>query len=182
MVSLLSLASDGGTVEIAVVGSEGFVGVSALLQVESMPYRAVVQVEGSASRIDIKKLREVFDEQLYLRRLILRYLHALMTQIAQSSVCNRFHSIEQRLARWVLSSRDRVHRNSFPYTQEFLSYMLGADRSSVTLAAGVLKRAGLIEYTRGNITIVDPKALEQVACECYQLLKREFQDILQPPS
>ena len=177
MVSLVSMTSEGASVEVAMVGREGLLGVTAILQVESSPYRALVQVPGGASRIEIKKLKILFDERASLRRLILRYLHALMTQTAQSAVCSRFHSVEQRLARWILSSRDRARRNSFRYTQEFLSNMLGADRSTTTLAAGVLKRAGLIKYTRGTITILNSKELEQVACECYHVVKREFQDI-----
>ena len=176
MVSLVSMTSEGTSVEVAMVGREGLIGVTAMLQLESSPYRALVQVAGGASRIEIKKLKILFDERVTLRRLILRYLHALMTQTAQSAVCSRFHSVEQRLARWILSSRDRARRNSFSYTQEFLSNMLGADRSTTTLAAGVLKRAGLIKYTRGTITILNSKELEQVACECYHVLKREFQD------
>jgi CRP-like cAMP-binding protein len=177
MVSLLSLTSDGTSVEVATVGSEGLIGVAALLQAKSIPYQAVVQSGGGASRIEIDKLKTLFDERVSLRRVVLRYLHALMTQTAQSAVCNRFHSVEQRLARWILSSRDRTHRKSFGYTQEFLSHMLGTDRSSTTLAAGMLKRAGLIQYTRGTIRILDSKGLEQVVCECYHLVKREFEDI-----
>ena len=182
MVSLVSMTSEGTSVEVAMVGSEGLIGVTAMLQVESSPYRALVQVPGGASRIEIKKLKILFDERVTLRRLILRYLHALMTQTAQSAVCSRFHSVEQRLARWLLSSRDRAHKNSFNYTQEFLSTMLGADRSTTTIAAGVLKRAGLVKYTRGTITILNSKELEHVACECYQVLNREFQGILHSSS
>ena len=103
-----------------------------------------------------------------------------MAQIAQSAVCNRFHTIDQRLARWILSSRDRTRRNSFPYTQEFLAQMLGVDRPAVTIAAGLLKRASLIDYKRGTIAIIDAKGLEKVACECYPRLKREFQAIWRP--
>jgi CRP-like cAMP-binding protein len=176
------MTSEGTSVEVAMVGREGLIGVTAMLQVESSPYRALVQVPGGASRIEIKKLKILFDERVTLRRLILRYLHALMTQTAQSAVCSRFHSVEQRLARWLISSRDRAHKNSFNYTQEFLSTMLGADRSTTTIAAGVLKRAGLVKYTRGTITILNSKELEQVACECYQVLNREFQGILHSSS
>src|SRR5215470_11950740 len=116
----------------------------------------------------------------------LKYLYfpheSLVAQVAQSAVCSRFHSIEQRLARWILASRDRTRRNSFPYTQEFLGHMLGADRSSVTIAAGLFKRAGLIDYRRGSITVIDSKGLEKLACECYSLLKREFQAVAHPPA
>lgn len=174
IVSLVTVMSDGASIAVANVGSEGLVGCGGLLQVESIPYRAVVKVPGCASRISIKKLKEVFDERATVRREVLRYLHSLMTQIAQSAVCGRFHSIEQRIARCILSSRDRIHKNSFPYTQEFLAQMLGADRSSVTLANGALRRAGFIDYKRGTITILDSKGLEQMACECYHLLKKEF--------
>ena len=178
IVSLVSVMPDGASIAVANVGNEGLIGCGGLLQVESMPYRAVVKVPGCASRIAIKKLKEIFDERLTLRREVLRYLHSLMTQIAQTAVCGRFHSIEQRLARCILSSRDRIHKNSFPYTQEFLAQMLGADRSSLTLAAGALKRAGFIEYKRGTMTILDSEGLEQVVCECYHLLKREFKNRL----
>lgn len=174
IVSLVTVMSDGSSIAVANVGNEGLVGCGGLLQVDSIPYRAVVKVPGRASRIAIKKLKDIFDERVAVRRDILRYLHSLMTQIAQSAVCGRFHSLEQRIARCILSSRDRIHQNSFPYTQEFLAQMLGADRSSVTLANGVLRRAGLIDYKRGTITILDSDGLEQVACECYQLLKKEF--------
>lgn len=174
IVSLVTVMSDGASVAVANVGNEGLVGCGGLLGIESTPYRAVVKVPGRASRIGIKKLKELFDERVTVRREILRYLHSLMTQIAQSAVCCRFHSLEQRIARCLLSSRDRIHENSFPYTQEFLAQMLGADRSSITLAAGALRRAGFIEYKRGSITILDSGGLDQVACECYHLLKQEF--------
>ena len=174
IVSLVTVMSDGASVAIANVGNEGLIGCGGLLQKKSIPYRAVVKVPGRASRIAIKRFKELFDERVTVRREVLRYLHSLMTQIAQAAVCSRFHSIEQRIARCILSSRDRMHKNSFSYTQEFLAQMLGADRSSVTLAAGALRRAGFIEYKRGTITILDSEGLEQVACECYHLLKQEF--------
>jgi CRP-like cAMP-binding protein len=177
MVSLVSVTSEGATIEIAMIGSEGMVGIAGLLDVESPSYRAVVQVPGGAFRIAINTLQAIFDTDMVLRRLLLRYLHALLMQLAQSAVCSRFHSVEQRLARWLLASRDRVQSDTFPYTQEFLSHMLGTDRSTVALAAGVLKRAGLINYTRGMITMVNPKELEEVACECYQILRQEFQQL-----
>jgi len=182
MVSMVSVVAEGTSVEIAMVGPEGLVGATALLQRESIPYRIVVQVPGGASRIELKKLKRLFDEHVRLRHLICRYLHALVAQVAQSAVCSRFHSIEQRLARWILASRDRTRRNTFPYTQEFLGYMLGTDRSSVTIAAGLFKRAGLINYRRGSITVIDSKGLEKLACECYSLLKREFQVVAHPPA
>jgi CRP-like cAMP-binding protein len=182
LVSLVSVVSEGNSVEIAMVASEGLIGASALLHGESIPYRAVVQVPGGASRIEFKKLKRLFEDDVTLRHLILRYLHALMAQIAQSAICNRFHTIDQRLARWILSSRDRTRRNSFPYTQEFLAQMLGVDRPAVTIAAGLLKRASLIDYRRGTIAVIDEKGLEKVACECYPLLKREFQAIWGRPS
>jgi CRP-like cAMP-binding protein len=174
IVSRVTVMSDGTSVAVANVGNEGLVGCGGLLQAETIPYRAVVKVPGLATRIAIKKLKEIFDERAAVRRELLRYLHSLMSQLAQSAVCGRFHSLEQRIARCLLSSRDRIHKNSFPYTQEFVAQMLGADRSSVTLATGALKRAGFIEYKRGNITILDSGGLDQVVCECYHLLKQEF--------
>jgi CRP-like cAMP-binding protein len=177
-VSLVTVLSDGTSVAVANVGDEGMVGCGALLGVESTPYRAVVKAPGPASRVPVKKLKELFDERLSVRRELLKYLHSLMEQLAQSAVCSRFHSLEQRIARCLLSSRDRIHENSFPYTQEFISQMLGADRSSVTLAAGLLRRAGFIEYQRGTITILDSEGLDQIACECYHLLKQEFKSRL----
>lgn len=180
IVSLVTVMSDGTSVAVANVGNEGLVGCGALLQAETIPYRAVVKVPGLASRIEIKKLKELFDERATVRRELLKYLHSLMAQLAQAAVCGRFHSLEQRIARCLLSSRDRIHKNSFPYTQEFVAQMLGADRSSVTLAAGALKRAGFIEYKRGNITILDSAGLDQVVCECYHLLKQEFKTAKMP--
>jgi CRP-like cAMP-binding protein len=179
IVSLVTTMSDGTSVAVANVGSEGLVGCGALLQAETIPYRALVKAPGHASRIAIKKLKELFDERVTVRRELLKYLHSLMEQLAQSAVCGRFHSIEQRIARCLLSSRDRIHENTFPYTQEFIAQMLGADRSSVTLAAGLLRRAGFIEYQRGSVTILDSEGLDQIACECYHLLKQEFKS--KPP-
>lgn len=176
--SLMSLTEGGGSVEIVLIGSEGVVGVAGLLGTDTTPYRVVIEAAGRARRIEIAALKTLFDQSPALRRLVLRYLHALLVQIAQSSVCNHFHSVEQRLAYWMLASQDRTKADKFPYTQEFLSDILGTDRVSVTRAALALKRAGVIDYARGVITILDRAGLEKFSCECYRIVKAEFEQFL----
>lgn len=173
MISLLSTTEDGETIEVSMVGDEGMVGVPAILGVNITPYEIMVQIETDALMVKADVLRREFTRGGRLHDLLLRYTHALLCQISQSAVCNRFHTIDQRLCRWLLISRDRVHADTFPLTQEFISHMLGVPRTSVTMTAGELQRAGLILYTRGRITILDGNGLEAAACECYRVVKNE---------
>ena len=178
LISLISLGEDGATLEVGMMDSEGAAGLMGLMGPSTVPYRALVQVPGTALRVKLEILRDLFEKRQALRRKLLGYLHALFTQVAQSAVCNRFHSLEQRLSRWLLDSQDRLNINTFPYTQQLLSTMLGADRVTVTLAAGSMKTAGSIEYTRGQITILDRERLESSSCECYRIVKTQFQQFL----
>lgn len=171
MVSLLSSTREGSTIEVATVGSEGLAGLPAVLRVERSPYRVMVQIGGQAARASAGAICEAFDRSPALRELLLRYSHALLTQVSQSAVCNRFHTTGQRLARWLLVTRDRVGSDSFELTQEFLSHVLGTPRTSVTAAAFSLQAAGLIRYSRGRIMLTDPPGLESASCECYLVVK-----------
>src|SRR5580704_2014835 len=174
VVSLIALTERGSTAEVGMVSNEGLVGISGLLGPNTNPYRAIVQVPGTAWRIKLKVLRAEFRASPAIQDIVHKYLHALLTQIAQSAVCNRFHTIEQRLARWLLGSQDRVGKDTFHYTHDFLARMLGTDRSSVTLGVGILRRAGLISNSRGRVTILDRTGLEAVSCECFFITKAEF--------
>jgi CRP-like cAMP-binding protein len=171
MVSLLSSTSDGSTVEVAMVGSEGMTGLPAVLRVETSPYQVMVQIRGDAVRVSARAVRRAFDQSPVLRDLLLRYAHAVLMQVSQSAVCNRFHTTEQRLARWLMVTRDRTGSDSFELTQEFLSHMLGAPRTSVTAVAAAFQRSGLIRYSRGRITVTDLARLEITSCECYGVVK-----------
>lgn len=168
MISILAITEDGSTTEISMIGNEGVAGISALLGVKEAPFRVEVQIPGRGMRIRTSVLVEEFSRGGLLRDLTLRYTHSLIFQISQSAACNRFHTIEQRLCRWLLVARDRVKSDTLYLTQETLSHMLGANRTNVTAAAGSLKSAGLIAYRRGSIQILDRKELERAACECYR--------------
>lgn len=178
LISLISLGEDGASLEVGMMDSEGAAGLLALIGPRTQPYRALVQVPGLALRVRLEILRDLFEKRKALRHQLLRYLHALFTQVAQSAACNRFHSLEQRLSRWLLDSQDRLNVDTFPYTQQLLSTMLGADRVTVTLAAGAMKTAGLIQYTRGQITILNRAQLESTSCECYRIVKNQFRQFL----
>lgn len=169
--------TDGGSVEVGTIGLEGLVGVPVLLRATSEPTRAIVQVEGEAYSISAKAFRGVVTESKHMERIFLRYALALFNQVAQSVACNRLHSLEQRCARWLLITHDRVDGDKFKLTQEFLSYMLGVHRPAVTLAAGVLQDAGFIRYSRGNITIVDRLGLEGASCSCYQATRDDYESL-----
>jgi CRP-like cAMP-binding protein len=171
MLSLLSSAEDGSTVEVAMAGTEGMAGLPAVLGVESSPYRIAVQIGGEALRVGAGDLREAFDGSPVLRGLLLRYAHALLTQVSQSALCNRFHTVDERLCRWLLVTRDKAGSDRFELTQESISHMLGVPRTSVTTAAASLRRAGLIDYSRGRITITDLPRLAAASCECYLTVK-----------
>ncbi len=178
IVSLLYVMADGASAEIAVVGNEGIIGIALFMGGESMPNRAVVQSAGHAYRLKGQLLKEEFNRSGALQQLLLRYTQALLTQMAQTAVCNRHHSVDQQLCRWLLLSLDRLPSNELTMTQELIANMLGVRREGVTEAAGKLQSAGLIHYSRGRITVVDRPRLEAQACECYGVVKREFDRLL----
>lgn len=182
VISLLYTMEDGSTAEMGLVGNDGLVGVAIFLGGETTPNRAVAQIAGSALRMNAKVLRDEFAQGGRFQQLLLRYTQALITQISQTAVCNRLHSVEQRLSRWLLLSHDRVRSNHLVMTQEFISNMLGGRRESVTVSAGRLQDKGLIHYSRGHITILDRKGLEANVCECYQIVRLEFDRLLGPKS
>lgn len=167
MVSLLATAGAHATVQVAMVGNEGIVGIPAFLRVNVMPYRVTVQLPTTALRVRASVLSAEVNTCGALTDALLRYLHMLVTQITQSAVCNRYHTIEERLCRWLLLSRDRAHSDVLPLTQETLANMLGVQRTGVSAAAGALQRAKLIGYRRGRIRILDDRGLKATACECY---------------
>lgn len=168
MICLLSTTESGRTIEIAMISNEGIAGIPIILRCEAAPYQVMVQLAGNALRIRAGALRAEFDRGGHLQHLLLQYTHTLLMQIAQSAACNRFHTVEERLCRWLLVSRDRVQTDTIRLTQEFLSQMLGTPRSSVTTVAVALQREGLIAYRRGRITILDRSAMESASCECYR--------------
>jgi CRP-like cAMP-binding protein len=178
IVSLLYVMKDGASAEIAIVGNEGVVGVSLFMGGETTPSRAVVQSAGHACRLPSRRLKEAFAAGGALQHLLLRYTQALITQMAQTAVCNRHHSIEQQLCRWLLLSIDRLQADVLVMTQELIANMLGVRREGVTDAAGKLQADDIIRYSRGRITVVDRVRLEQRVCECYGVVKREFERLL----
>ena len=178
IVSLLYVMKDGASAEIAVVGNEGLVGIALFMGGETTPSRAVVQSAGYAHRLSSRVLKREFELGGALQHLLLRYTQALITQMAQTAVCNRHHSIEQQLCRWLLLSIDRLPTNVLTMTQELIANMLGVRREGVTEAAGKLQEAGLIHYSRGRITVVDRPKLEARVCECYAVVKKEFDRLL----
>ena len=178
IVSLLYVMEDGASAEIAVVGNEGVVGVSLFMGGESTTSRGVVQSDGHAYRLNAQLLKDEFFRAGPMQRLLLRYTQALLTQMAQTAVCNRHHSLDQQFCRWLLLSLDRLSSNELVMTQELIANMLGVRREGVTEAAGNVQRAGLIEYQRGRITVLDRPGLEARACECYQVVKKEFDRLL----
>jgi CRP-like cAMP-binding protein len=178
IVSLLYVMEDGASAEIAVVGNEGIVGVSLFMGGETTTSRAVVQSAGHAYRLQGQLLKDAFFRAGPMQRLLLRYTQALLTQMAQTAVCNRHHSVDQQLCRWLLLSLDRLPSNELTMTQELIANMLGVRREGVTGAAGKLQEAGLIEYHRGHITVVDRPGLEARVCECYEVVKKEFDRLL----
>ena len=177
VVSLVYTTQEGTTVEVGLVGMEGMVGIPIILGGQVSPYRAIVQVADSAMRMKASVLKEAFKKPGPLQDLLHRYTHGLMMQMSRTAVCNRIHTIEERLARWLLMVRDRMLSDEFRLTHEFVADMLGVRRAGVTLAAGALQGSGLIRYVRGKITIVDREGLELVACECYGVGSTDFSRI-----
>lgn len=180
IVSLLYVMEDGASAEISVVGNEGLVGIALFMGGESTPSRGVVQSAGNAYRLAGRKLKDEFNRHGDLLVLMLRYTQALITQMAQTAVCNRHHTIDQQLCRWLLLSLDRLPNNRLTMTQELIANMLGVRREGVTEAAGKLQKLGVIEYSRGQITVLDRPRLEELSCECYAVVKRESDRLLRP--
>ena len=178
IVSLLYVMIDGASAEIAVVGNDGILGVALFMGGETMPNRAVVQSAGHAYRLQGALLKQEFNRSGELQHLLLRYTQALLTQMAQTAVCNRYHSLDQQFCRWLLLSLDRLPADELVMTQELIANMLGVRREGVTEAAGNVQRAGLIEYQRGRITVFDRAGLEARTCECYAVVKKEFDRLL----
>ena len=178
IVSLLYVMEDGSSAEIAVTGHDGLVGIALFMGGESTPSRAVVQSAGYGYRLKAVVLQKEFKQGGHLQHLALRYTQALITQMAQTAVCNRHHSVEQQLCRWLLLSLDRLPSNELIMTQELIANMLGVRREGVTEAAGNLQKAGLIHYSRGHITVLDRPKLEKRVCECYAVVKREVDRLL----
>lgn len=179
IVSLLYMMENGDSAEISLVGNEGLVGVALFMGGESTPSRAIVQSEGCAYRLTARRLKDEFRRQGQMQLLLLRYTQSLLTQMAQTAVCNRLHSVDQQLCRWLLLSLDRLPSNRLSMTQELIASMLGVRREGVTIAAAKLQRLGVIRYSRGVVTILDRQQLEQLSCECYAVVKRET-DRLRP--
>lgn len=178
LLSLLSSTETGSTVEVAMVGNEGIVGLPVILKNRIFPYEVTVQIETEALRIRAEDLQAEFDKGGALQDLMLRYLNVLIAEISQSSLCHRFHTLEEALSRWLLMAQDRLNTNSLNLTQEIISHALGVPRTGVTMAAGSLQRAGLIRYSRGKIVILDRARLEANACECFRIIHDELSHFL----
>jgi CRP-like cAMP-binding protein len=178
IISLLYVMDNGASAEIAVVGNEGILGVSLFMGGESTPSRAVVQSAGHGFRLKANILKEEFNRAGPVLHLLLRYTQALITQMAQTAVCNRHHTLDQQLCRWLLLSLDRLEGNQLVMTQELIANMLGVRREGVTEGALKLQRAGLISYMRGHITVLDRAGLEKRSCECYSVVKKEYDRLL----
>lgn len=178
IISLVAFLIDGSTVEVGLIGKEGMAGVQSILGRNALPYKALVQVPGVATQLSVDCLKAEFERGGALQKILLHYVQALLVQIAQSAVCNRMHSIENRLVRWLLSVQDRTELDELPLTQELIAQMLGVRRAGVTIAAIALQQSGLIEYHRGRITIVNREKLEARACECHKIVQDAFDELL----
>ncbi|MDQ6621615.1 MAG: Crp/Fnr family transcriptional regulator [Pseudomonadota bacterium] len=178
IISLLYVMEDGASAEIAIIGNEGMFGISLFMGGDTTPSSAVVQSAGYGFRLKAELLKDEFGRFGPTMHLLLRYTQALITQMAQTAVCNRHHSVDQQLCRWLLLSLDRLQANDLTMTQELIANMLGVRREGVTEAAGKLQAAGLIQYRRGKITVLDRPGLEARVCECYQVVKTEFDRLL----
>ncbi len=178
IISLLYVLKDGASAEIAVVGNDGVIGVSLFMGGETTPSRAVVQSGGFAYKLTSSALKDEFERHGHMLQVLLRYTQSLITQMAQTAVCNRHHSVDQQLCRWLLLSLDRLPGPSLSMTQELIANMLGVRREGVTTAAGKLQRLGVIRYSRGRITVIDRPKLEELSCECYAAVKKETDRLL----
>jgi len=181
IVSLLYVLADGASAEISVVGNEGLIGIALFMGGETTPSRAIVQSGGHAYRLVGQRLKNEFHRNGPMQLLLLRYTQALLTQMAQTAVCNRHHTVDQQLCRWLLLSLDRLSGSHLVMTQELIADMLGVRREGVTEAAGKLQKLGVIEYSRGQITVLDRPKLEKLCCECYAVVKKESDRLLPPP-
>lgn len=182
IVSLLYVLADGGSAEISVVGNEGLIGIALFMGGETTPSRAIVQSAGHAYRLIGQLLKDEFHRSGSMQLLLLRYTQALITQMAQTAVCNRHHSVDQQLCRWLLLSLDRLTVKRLTMTQELIANMLGVRREGVTEAAGKLQKLGVIKYSRGEITVLNRKKLEELSCECYAVVKTETDRLLARPA
>jgi CRP-like cAMP-binding protein len=174
LISILSVCPDGKSVEVGLVGKEGFIGWPLIAGFRTAHTRAIVQIEGSVFRIGSESLLEILSQSPTLERRLQQFAQILAMQVTQIAACNRLHEVTERLARWLLMSADRIGSTSVPLTQELIAQMLGTRRSSVTVAAGMLQRAGLISHSRGDVQIVDRPKLEEAACECYGIMQRQI--------
>jgi len=174
VISVLAVQPDGKSVEVGLIGKEGFVGLPLLVGYHSSPTRLITQGDGTAYRCDADTLRQLVQQCPGLEKQLHRFAHRLAMQTTQIAACNRLHDVVERLARWILMSHDRILEDNLPLTQEFLGQMLGTRRSSVTVAAGALQKAGLISYTRGSVKILSRKKLEDAACDCYGIVQRQL--------
>jgi CRP-like cAMP-binding protein len=181
IVSLLYVLKDGSSAEIAVVGNEGAIGVALFMGGETTPSRAIVQSAGFAYRLAGQRLKLEFERHGQMLQVLLRYTQSLITQMAQTAVCNRHHSLDQQLCRWLLLSLDRLCSNQLDMTQELIANMLGVRREGVTAAARKLQKLGVIRYRRGHIKVLDRPKLESLSCECYAVVKKESDRLLAPP-
>jgi len=177
LISLVKIMEDGRTAEVGFVGIEGVVGVSALLGLEQSAFEAIVQVGGSARCIKTSVLRAEMESSLALKELVLRYMYYAVNQLAQTAACNRLHSLRQRCCRWLLTAHDNVGEGTFTLTHEFLALMMGVNRPSLSLTVAMLRRRGLIQYTRASVTIRDRRGLESGSCECYWTLRQECERV-----
>jgi CRP-like cAMP-binding protein len=173
LASVVVILENGNTVEVSVVGHEGMVGIPVLLETGRIPCQTFMQMAGAGYRIKASILKENFDQSPQLRKMLMCYLQLHLVQASQTAACNRMHEVEERMARWLLICQDRVDSQDISLTHEFLAQMLGSRRSSVTIAAGVLHRAGLIDYSRGHVKILDHEGLKRTACECYRAIHDE---------
>jgi CRP-like cAMP-binding protein len=178
IVSVLYTMHDGSTAEMGLVGNDGVIGIALFLGGDTGPRRAVVQIAGHALRMKARRVLDEFARGGAFQKMLLRYTWALITQVSQTAVCNRLHSVEQRLCRWLLLMHDRTSSSELPLTQEFISAMLGDRRESITIAAGRLQNAGIIRYVRGHISVLDRRGLEERVCECYRTVKVELEQLL----
>lgn len=176
--SIIATEQQGGGVEVGTVGYEGFVGLPLLFEVEAMNTRVIIQVEGDGWRISRDDFARALDERRAIRSALLRYAAYFTEQMSQSVACNRLHTLEERCARWLLMTHDRVHRTDFELTHEFLAYMLGVRRAGVTVAMGTLQNSGIIRYTRGRIAVLDRAGLEEASCDCYDITQAAFERLL----
>jgi len=176
--SLVNTMMNGDAAEVGTVGNEGFVGIPVLFGDKQAPTSVYMQVAGASLKMKADPFRAVLERNAYMQKIMLHYAHAFFNQIAQSAACNTFHLLEQRCCRWLLMTQDRMQSCEFPLTQEFLAMMLGVRRAGVTVAANALKRAGLINYARGSVTVLDRPGMERRTCECYGVTKREFDQLL----